>query len=299
MSDIAATGAHLTKVARRYLEKSEKERVERLRRPWWIGYTRAKQILDRMEDLFVHPKMHRMPNLLIVGDTNNGKTMILNRFLQLHRAEEREEGEEVYVPVLPVAAPGKPDEAEFYERILDELYAPYKATVRASIKRRQAVGIMKRCAVRVLMIDEIHHILAGTPRQQVHFRNVIKDLGNELQIPIIAAGTRAAYQVIQADPQLRNRFRPAPLPRWEMGDEFRQLLASFERVIPLREPSQLSAMPLANKLLGMSAGTIGDLSSLLSEAAIKAIRTGQERIDAGLLESLDWDPPTLERWRAF
>ena len=38
------------------------------------------QALDRLHELFEHPRRLRMPNLLIVGPTNNGKSMIAEKF---------------------------------------------------------------------------------------------------------------------------------------------------------------------------------------------------------------------------
>src|SRR6266568_4956726 len=73
---------HLGAAARGVLDLPAAERIDHMRRPRWIGYTRAKQLLDKLDDLLTHPKTHRMPNLLIVGDTNAGKTMLANRFLQ-------------------------------------------------------------------------------------------------------------------------------------------------------------------------------------------------------------------------
>jgi hypothetical protein len=63
-------GEHLSAAARGALDLPTAERIERIRRPRWIGYTRAMQLLDKLDDLLTHPKTHRMPNLLIVGDTN-------------------------------------------------------------------------------------------------------------------------------------------------------------------------------------------------------------------------------------
>jgi hypothetical protein len=68
---------------------------------------------------------------------------------------------------------------------------------------------------------------------QRHFLNVIKYLGNELQIPIVAAGTHDAFNAVQSDPQLSNRFEPALLRRWALTDEYLRLLASFEVALPL------------------------------------------------------------------
>jgi hypothetical protein len=42
----------------------------------------------------------------------------------------------------------------------------------------------------------------------------------------------------------------------------------------------------------MTEGTIGELSTLLKSAAIYAVRTGTERIDASVLAGLEWEPPS-------
>lgn len=47
---------------------------------------------------------------------------------------------------------------------------------------------MRAVGLRILVIDEIHHILAGNLTRQKIFLNVIKFLGNELEIPIVVSG---------------------------------------------------------------------------------------------------------------
>jgi hypothetical protein len=80
-------------------------------------------------------------------------------------------------------------------------------------------------------------VLAGRLLKQRQFLNVIKHLGNELQIPIVAAGTQDAFNAIQTDPQLANRFETAGLRRWTMGEDYLRLLASFEVALPLEQRS--------------------------------------------------------------
>jgi hypothetical protein len=144
----------------------------------------------------------------------------------------------------------------------------------------------------MLIIDEIHHVLVGSTNQQRVVMNAIKYLSNELQIPLVGVGTLEAVRAIQADPQLASRFYRTELPLWCMGREYRKLLASFERMLPLKRPSQLAKEPLATKLLAMTEGTIGELSTLLKSAAIYAVRTGTERIDMSILAGLEWEPPS-------
>lgn len=294
MTDVAS---HLGDHARAALELPTEERVARIRSPRWIGYTRAKQILRQLDELLDHPKTHRMPNLLLVGDTNNGKTVIAKRFEKLHPAEETMGGEAVVVPVLVVQAPPVPDEARLYTAILDELFAPHRPTQRAAQKQCEVLHLLRYVRLKVLVIDEIHHVLAGHEAKQRQFLNVLKYLGNELQVPIVGVGIREAVRAIQTDPQLANRFEPVALPRWEMGQDYLMLLASFERMLPLRQPSRLVQPKLATRLLALSEGTIGELVALLTTAAVYAVRTGAELIDERSLVSIDWTPPSERKRR--
>jgi len=290
--------AHLSENAQAALELSVEERLDRIRRPRWIGYTRAKKLLDKLDDLLTHPKTHRMPNLLIVGDTNAGKTMLANRFVQLHPADKTLGGEAVIVPVLAIQAPPGPDEGRFYNAILEALATPYNPRERVAQQQIQVLRMLKRIGIQMLIIDEVHNVLTGSVTKQRQFLNVLKYLGNDLQITLVGLGTKAALRALQADPQLANRFEPAALPPWQLDQEFQMLLASFERALPLRQPSGLADEKLARKLLALSEGSLGELSVLLTSAAVYAVRSGTERIDEKVLAAIDWVPPSERRRRA-
>jgi type II secretory pathway predicted ATPase ExeA len=292
LEDTADGTFHLNEGARAALKLTDAERIYRIRSARWIGYTKAKELLDKLEDLLTHPKRHRMPNLLIVGDTNNGKTMIINRFHQNHPADDNPEGDAIILPVLIIQSPPVPDENRFYNSILEAVSAPYRASDRVDKKQFQALKTLERVSLRMLIIDEIHNLIAGSLNKQRHFLNTIKYIGNELQVPIVGVGTQDAFVALQTDPQLSNRFEPAVLPRWEMGHEYLRLLASFERMLPLKRASNLTETTLALKLLSMSAGIIGELSALLTKAAVKAIEGSDEQINIKLLSSVKWLGPS-------
>src|ERR1022692_1499809 len=88
----------------------------------------------------------------------------------------------------------------------------------------------------------------------------------------------------QTDPQLSNRFEPALLRRWTLTDEYLRLLASFEVALPLERPSRLAQLTLARKILNLSEGTIGEISALLTGAALAAIERGTEQITSNVLD---------------
>jgi hypothetical protein len=72
----------------------------------------------------------------------------------------------------------------------------------------------------------------------------------------------------------------------------------FERALPLRKPSRLADEQMARKLLALSEGSLGELSTLLTSAAIYAVQSGGERIDEKVLAAIDWAPPSERRRRA-
>lgn len=283
---------HLSEATAKLLDLDDEARIERIRSPRWIGYPRAKEVLAKLEDLLSYPKSHRMPNLLIVGDTNNGKTMLIERFCAQHPADNNPSGEGVIVPVLFIQAPPVPDEGRFYNAILELLFAPYKPNDRVDKKQLQVVKLLRYVGLKMLLIDEIHHVLAGNLNRQRAFLNVLKFLGNELQVPIVAAGTRDAFRALQTDPQLANRFEPALLPRWEFNNDFLRLLASFERMLPLREASNLHDTALASRLFSMSEGYIGELSRVLTKAAAYAVESSIERVNDKVLDRIEWVSPS-------
>jgi hypothetical protein len=121
---------------------------------------------------------------------------------------------------------------------------------------------------------------------------------SETPSPLVGLGTREALRALQADPQLANRFEPAALPRWQLNQEFQMLLASFERALPLRAASRLADALLARKWLAWSAGSLGELSALLTTAAVDAVTSGVERLDAQALAAITWGPLSERRRQA-
>ncbi len=290
---------HLSKAAQAALLLPDDQRIERISGARWIGYTRAQDILTKLDDLLAYPHQPQMPNLLLYGATGNGKTMIINRFIRRHPTSDNPGGDAVVVPVLAVQAPPLPSESRLYDAILEALFAPYKARENVSKKQFQVLRLLRAVNTRMLVIDEIHHILVGPTNQQRIVMNAVKYLSNDLQIPLVGVGTLEAVRAIQADPQLASRFHRAELALWRMGREYRKLLASFERMLPLKRPSKLAREPVATKLLAMTEGTIGELSTLLKTAAIYAVRTGVERIDEPVLAGLEWAPPSARHTPSF
>ena len=215
--------------------------------------------------------------------------------MELHPPDLDPTQEVTICPVLMVDAPPKPDIADFYSRILDALMSPYKPTAPAYEKYSQVKRLFRQMEVRVLIIDEIHHLIAGSQNRQREFRNALKSLSNEAKVSIVASGIEEAYNAFNADSQLSSRFVPIEMPRWSPGADLGALLMTLERRSPLRKPSQLHAPNLMLAIHARSESMLGDICDLVKEAAVDAIRSGEECITVDQIARLQWVPPSKRK----
>lgn len=288
---------HLSPSARAIAELSPMERLPHLREQWWIRHPRAQAALDKLEQVLTFgPGRVRPPNVLIVGPTNNGKTMVAEKFRRMHPPETSKNGEHEIIPVTFMQMPTEPSVRRFYASALDALNAPISRNNSTDRLERQTLDLLRAVQTRMIIIDELHNLLSGAHSRRAEFLNMLRFLGNELRIPIVGLGTKHAQIAIRSDGQLENRFEPVPLPVWEDNLEFARLLSSFEHALPLREASALAASAeLRSLILRRTGGLIGEVSAMLTSAAAFALMQGQERIDLSMLERCDYRGPDERR----
>jgi type II secretory pathway predicted ATPase ExeA len=289
--------SHLQPATRPLADEGNEQRIRRIRTDRWIAYARAEAALSTIEDLLSFPQRTRMPNLLLVGQTNNGKTMVVEKFRRSHLPVDATATTNgiASIPVLKVQMPPGPDEHRFFGAILDALGLPSAPTDRVARRQDAAVRLMRATAVRLLVIDEVHNLLSGTGTQQRRFLNLLRWLGNELQIPLVAVGTAEALRALQSDDQLANRFEPFALPPWRDGKEYRRLLCTLEAVLPLRRPSGLADGALAQKILTAAEGILGEVVAIVTRAAVLAVTSGTEAISAKMLDQIGFMSPSERR----
>jgi hypothetical protein len=289
--------AHLHEAARGIARLPDEERLRYVRADRWIGYPRATQALEKLDTLLTWPDKQRMPNLLLIGPTNNGKSMIVEKFRRGHLPISHLDRQEI--PVLVVQMPSDPLVSRFYTALLAALGSPMRAVrYRLADLEQLVLRLLRAAGVRMLVIDELHNVLVGSGDRRREFLNLLRFLGNELRIPLVGVGTHHAYLAIRSDDQLENRFAPFTLPRWEPDADARSLLASFAAAFPLRRPSPIATTEMASYVLARCEGTIGELTSLLTDAAVAAIDSGEEAINQRTLSLASYAGPT-ERRRLF
>lgn len=289
--------SHLTRDCRALLGLSDEERIIRILADKWIGYPVAQKVLSRLEDHINWPAKQRMPNLLIIGPTNNGKSTIVEKFRRRFPAIDSKSFDGLRMPVVTFQMPPDPSCTRFYSMLIKSTGAVAKVSRTAELEQA-ALNRLRSVKARLLVIDELHNVLSGQSDERREFLNTLRFLGNELRIPIVGVGTKDAYLAIRTDDQLENRFEPIPIPRWQEGDDLLSLLASFEAILPLRKRSDLATPEMARHIIARTEGTIGEIATFLSMAAIQAIRSGEEHMNTKVFKRTEYLSPA-ERRRAF
>ncbi len=284
---------HLTKSAQIVARMSSEERIQHIRTDRFLGYPLALDAFSRLETLLSWPRNQRMRNMLPIGATNNGKSMIVERFRRQHPIIQK--SDKVEIPLLCMQMPSAPSVQRFYIALLASAGAPMSKGQKTTTLESVALKVMRGAGVRLLIIDELHNALAGTITQQREFLNLLRYLSNELRVSLVGVGTRDAYLAVRSDDQLENRFEPFMLPLWKAGDATSSLIASFAASFPLRRRSKISSPDVVQYLLGRCEGTIGELTHLLTLAAVLAVESGEEAINKEILRSTEYYGPSDRR----
>jgi len=173
--------------------------------------------------------------------------------------------------------------------------APTPRNTRKQELEQLALRVLRGVGARMLVIDELHNMLAGTRTARGEFLNLLRWLGNELRLPLVGVGTRDAWLAIRTDPQLENRFEPFVLPAWQSGPEAARLLQGFATLLPLRCPSDLRGAEMVRGVIARTGGTIGEVAALIRAAAETAIQGREERITQDVLDRAAYLGPSERR----
>jgi Cdc6-like AAA superfamily ATPase len=278
---------HLAPEAQAALDLPEDQRISFLTEDRWIDYPRAREALQELERLLAGPKRTRMPSLLIHGESDIGKSMIIQKFLRDHPQREfNYDTGMLQLEVLAVEMPSAPTERRLYGQLLLAMNAPYRPGDRLAAVEFTALTLLRQVGPKIIVVDEVHNLLAGSAREQRASLNLLKFLSNQVPCSIVALGTRDALAAVQTDPQIASRFPGLELPRWQENEDLRGFLAGYERQLPLRKASGISDnRAMVSCVMSASGGVTGSITALLSRAAEAAIRTKTEYITLELLQA--------------
>jgi hypothetical protein len=240
-----------------------------------------------MEDLLSGPRNIRPLGLLVVGPSGSGKTTIVREFVSRHPNSSHADVD--IKPVLYVETPPTAGEARILGAILRALdYSRDWDRGNCDMKLKRVLNTFTACRVELIILDEIHNMFIKGRKRPWESLSVIKTLSNQLGLPVVLVGIISARNLISQDPQLNSRFQTIELIPWKDGKEYRDFLYALESTLPLSHPSRLYAKEKAAAILQISqsvcggpfsaAGILGNITRIVKDAAIRAIKDRTEMI---------------------
>jgi Cdc6-like AAA superfamily ATPase len=174
-------------------------------------------------------------------------------------------------PIIATQMPPVPVVRSLYGEILRTLGGNVRPTARFYELEHAAISLLTHANPRMLIIDEIQHLLSCSAREQRAALNMIKFLSNDRRMTIVAAGTHEALHVMRFDPQIASRFEQMELPVWTESEELRRFIAGYLAMLPVRKDPSVIDQRFIEYLLALTDGVTGRIIDLLRRAAIDAL----------------------------
>lgn len=276
---------HIHKQFRHVLSCSKKDRLEFLSESRWIGCPKTQKIIDNLQGLMNRIKRPRMPNLLLIGDSNSGKTTLIKHFNKKFGVPYLNDNIDAVIPVVTIQFVQSVCEKELYIKLLEFLALPYNPEKTVIDLRYQVLDSFRELNVNMLIIDRIDFLATEPVKQQKQMMNTIRLICNDLEIPFVAVGGKNSIKVVSTSPGYVDRFSVFEMPKWSNDSDFKKLLNSFESFLPLKEVSNLDSPKLADLIYKISEGHIGNIHSLLTQCTTDALNNGEESITLHNIES--------------
>ncbi|MBX4910903.1 MULTISPECIES: TniB family NTP-binding protein [Rhizobium] len=280
---------HLLEHVRPYLDRDQEERIAYIRAPRWIGHHVAQASHRRLTELLKRPPSLRTQGLMLVGPYANGKTMIAERFAVEHLRTAPEQ------KVWMVQTREGAGLGHFYASILQALRAPGGDMWDVGRKAEQLDHLLASLKPKVLVLDEFHNALRGRARDVEAVFAFLRRIGRQYDISPVLIGEVAVCDFINATSEMASRFDLIAVPRWQYDETYFMLLDSLEAALPLAKSSDLSNEALARRIFDLSEGLIGEIVTVVTRAAIAAIRSGSERISKASISELRYVPISQRR----
>jgi hypothetical protein len=262
-----------------------------LQRDRWVNYPAGDAGLLRLQELLETPPRVRMPCLLIYGTSGTGKSMLLEKFQRDHGSKVTASNGRRHI--IATQMPPIPLVRSLYAEIVRTLNTNIRPGMRYGELENSAVAMLKQVAPRMLIIDEIQHLLSCNARDQRAALNAIKYLANTMRMSIVAAGTHESLHAMRYDPQIASRFEQLELPLWGETEEFRRFVAGFIRTLPVRHTAgELDRRAIAY-MLELTDGVTGRVVDLLRRAAKYALSIRSKRIGLEVLQHVGARLPSI------
>jgi len=274
---------HLLVESAALLAKSIDERIAWINTDRFIMHANAKPALSAMKDIFNRPPCIRPACLAIIGDSNEGKTAVVNRFFRDMGGDPASIfGNHDEMPIVLAEMPPRATEPRICLAIARALHLTSSANSKSRLVSDHVYRALVAKKVRVLILMEFQHAepLPKCERQVV--LDMVKGISNQ-GISVFAVGTEEAKKLVAEDEQVANRMRVIRIKGFDQGQDLMDFLHSLQAFYPLPQPSSLGEKQMMTMIYRRTLGITGEVIALCNAAAVWAVRNNRPCIDAEAL----------------
>lgn len=221
----------------------------------------------------------------IIAKSGGGKTSIVQHMLEKHPAQDTPE--RLIMPVMAIKTPPGARMGTFLDLMLSRCsfhLATSKIRNYQDLpnhgKIENVIDALKRCQVRLILVDEFGHI--GERKQGSQSKEItdtFKTIYNDTNIGQIFFGEENANLPFEQNEQFRTRLPgKIDLHLFEYDAEFLGVLNCFDEELPMRFQAGLAGPELSYPLFLASGGQMRSLVKLLAEAVFYAAIEKKEKI---------------------
>lgn len=239
---------HLNDEARLVVESDAETRIQFIQADRYIPNPQASVALDALLRMARRPTSVRPLCIALIADGGAGKSTVLNVF---RRQVDLSSASIERSPIAYCVIDAFPNPTAMQIAMLSALDIPkpnlgprWNWTANDLVKQT-----IKELHIKVVVLDEIHHLNNLPERLRQGMWDWIKWLSTACRVSIVCAGPPGSEQLILQDLQLKTRFRIYRLTRWRPGPEFANFLKIYESSIPLKRASGLSGLKMQETIL--------------------------------------------------
>jgi len=271
--------------------KNRSERMDYVEK-MYVTYPRASAIIAGIRhSIEINKYLPEPLCLLITGPAGSGKTTILETILAANPSFIKEDS--LYVPVVMATIDAQATVGSLATRLLDGIGDPLSESGLISKRTHRLEDFIDNVKTRVLLIDEIQHFIDQDNNKVLQtVSDTLKNLIKTKKLTCVLCGKIGqAEKVVDSNSQLARLFSdPKVLEPFTWDEkkpesikEFRQLLTEIEKILPLREESNLFKLETAWRMFAATEGLMGYLMKLIRISTIYALERGCEALDYNLL----------------
>jgi hypothetical protein len=235
----------------------------------WIAYDQAEEVLLFLKSLLSNKTSK---NLLLIGDAKNGKTTIINKFLEINPyyimngITACDFGASVVKPVIKCETLDFVDERSIYIAILDQIGAAFRRNFSTPHLVERVKSNIIQLDIEMIIFDDFDKIAKRTIKQQEMVLNAIDNLCIDSKVSIVLVGRHNLVKVIEQNQYHKTRFDACYLSNWRdvNNNAFYRLLSTIDHITDLDVPHCFKDKKEIEKLISKSKGSIGLLLEICS-----------------------------------